>query len=134
MTHDAADGLNSDCKRLPDDFPRGGMASTLPGAQPKLNAQKVNGKFVVGYSQEELRLRYTLCQEYVDVLPAHCMQMRQQKIGMTEEVVLERTGRALAHRHWQLSGAEVDWVIGKVAEILGWDWRPSVLWRSQAKR
>ncbi|CAE6895246.1 hypothetical protein R69927_05054 [Paraburkholderia domus] len=39
--------------RVPDDFPRDAAPAALAGAQPKLAARMINGRFVVGLTEEE---------------------------------------------------------------------------------
>jgi len=117
--------------QVPEDFPRAGALSTLPGAQPKFQARYLDGRFVVGPSPQELQLRYTACREYTEVLPAYCEGLQSRHPDWTTSKVLEHTGRALAQRHQRMSGLEIDWVVTKVAAELGWNWVPGVLWRGR---
>ncbi len=38
---------------VPEVFPRGDTAATIPGAQPKFIARKIDGRYVVGLTKEE---------------------------------------------------------------------------------
>lgn len=118
--------------QVPDDFPRSGGLSTLPGAQPKLSAEYRYGQFVVGSSLYELQVRYAACLEYTKVLPEYCLDLHERHPDWKISKVLEHTGRLLAQRHQRMSGLEIDWVIAKLAGALGWEWGPGVLWRGRS--
>ncbi len=55
---------------IPADFPRQGSLSAVAGAQPKLLARKIDGKFVAGLTQEELHARHDNCADLVEQLTA----------------------------------------------------------------
>lgn len=126
------DGLASpsDGVVISEDFPRPRGECTVPGAQPKFSARLVEGRFIAGASEEELRARHAVCVEYVQVLPAHCRQLKSEHADFSTDGILERVGRALARRHHWMSGPEINWVIAKVALELDWKWAKTVLWRS----
>ncbi|WP_139225631.1 hypothetical protein [Paracidovorax konjaci] len=118
--------------QVPDDFPRSGGQNTLPGAQPKLNAEYRNGRFVVGPSLYELQMRYTVCLEYTKVLPEYCLDLHARHPDWKISKVLEHTGRSLARRHQRMSGLEIDWIIEKLAVALDWELEAGVLWRGRS--
>ncbi|XAH25676.1 hypothetical protein AAFF27_10970 [Xylophilus sp. GW821-FHT01B05] len=115
---------------VPEDFPRPCGVATVPGTQPKFNANFVGGRFIVGASEEELHVRHADCAEYVRVLPAHCRQLLAGQADLSTDKVLERVGRALARRHHWMSGPEINWVIANVALELDWKWTGTLLWRT----
>lgn len=114
---------------VPADFPRAGNFSPLPGAQPKFVADYVDGVFECGATLKEHRLRYTLCCEYIELLPAHCLKQLAAQPNLSVQDVLLRTGRALATRHFFMTGLEVDYIIERVALANNWCWTPGALWR-----
>jgi hypothetical protein len=127
-----SDGTPGDVTGVPADFPWLN-ATTLPGAAPKFNAVRTAGGWEVGMSVEERAARHGFCSEYVQVLPAYCLERKAAHVDRSESDILERVGRGLAQRHGRLSGVEIDWIVREVAWALGWPWARDVLWRGRAQ-
>lgn len=54
--------------KVPDDFPRDVAPAGLAGAQPKLAARMINGRFVVGLTEEERLERWQICEDLAQQL------------------------------------------------------------------
>lgn len=91
-------------RTVPDAF---AQAHTPPGRQrPTL-------------SREELLARHELCEDLAQMLcePA---RNRQLELGIAESDVLHTISRALPDTGLELSNTESAWVIGRLAELMGW--------------
>lgn len=47
---------------IPENFPRG-LFAAVPGVHPKLCVRLADGKYVSGWTEEELRRRYDNCED-----------------------------------------------------------------------
>ena len=56
-----------------------------------------------------------------DLRPENVKQIATD-LGVTEDDVLLRVGRGLRQPQAALSDAEADWVLRRLAELLGWPW------------
>lgn len=108
MTSDASD------KQVPPDFPRGDSAS-VSGHQPKLALRKVDGKFVEGWSDEELYARFDACADLVEQLTAYCRRKLAELPGATLENLLPRVRSGVEDKGWDLTEAELNWIMAGVA-------------------
>lgn len=101
-------------KRVPSDFPRGDPAS-VSGYQTKLALRKVDGKFVEGWSDEELYARFDACADLVEQLAAYCRRKLAELPGTTLEKLLPRVRGGVEGKGWDLTDAELDWIMAGVA-------------------
>lgn len=108
MTSDSSD------KQVPPDFPRGDSGS-VSGYQPKLALRKVDGKFVEGWSDEELYARFDACNDLVEQLTAYCRRKLAELPGATPENLFPRVRGGVEDKGWDLTEAELDWIMAGVA-------------------
>ena len=67
----------------------------------------------------EFRDRYELCEDMAQMLVEPC-QARLHELGLSEDLILERTEAGLAAEGGGFSAAEAAWVATRLAELLGW--------------
>jgi hypothetical protein len=68
----------------------------------------------------EIAQRHEFCEDLASLL-MDTAQNKLWELGVTEADVLERTHRGLLAQPSSVSSAEADWVIRRLAELLGWD-------------
>lgn len=105
---------------VPADFPRELLSGAVPGAQPKLLARKIDGNYVVGLTEDELQERYTVCEDLVHRLTPYCSRKQREHATWTETEILRKVANAIQVKQWGPSPAEISWIVGRVAENLGW--------------
>jgi hypothetical protein len=103
---------------IPADFPRHGPLGAVAGAQLKLLARKIDGKFVAGLKEEELYARYDNCADLVKQLTAYTQRKLASMPGTSIDELLHRVRRGVANKGWDVSSAEMDWIFRKVADQL----------------
>jgi len=106
--------VTSDIKSVPPDFPRGEPAS-VSGFQAKLAGRLIDGRFVEGLTEEELYARFDACADLVDQLTAYCHRKRAELPGSSLSTLLSRVRRGVMAKGWDLSTAELDWIMARVA-------------------
>lgn len=108
---------------VPTDFPRGTQAGTLPGAAPKFLARFIDGRYVVGPTQEEVAVRHRGCVDLVAQLQAAVLQFVAQNPAWTKDQLRDRLQRGIKHEQhrWDLSPEEAVWVMVELARREGWD-------------
>jgi len=101
---------------VPDDFPRDPFPASLAGAQPKLAGRLIDGKFVVGLTEEERAGRYKACQDLVDQLVAYCHRKAIECPARSSDDLLDWVARGARNKQvaWRLGGPEIEWVIEQV--------------------
>ncbi|MDP1680980.1 MAG: hypothetical protein Q8L39_04310, partial [Burkholderiales bacterium] len=68
---------------VPEDFPHDPFPATLAGAQPKVSAREVDGRYVVGLTEEERRGRYLMCADLVYQLTGYTERKRIERHDLT---------------------------------------------------
>ena len=71
-------------------------------------------------SREAIAARYELCEDLATMLVEHAGTTRWQ-LGVTGDDVLERIRRGLLSDDSGVDAAEAQWVVRRLAELLGWD-------------
>ena len=66
-----------------------------------------------------LRERYELCEDLAQHLTEHCRGIHVE-IGVDEQEVLQRCERGLLSSDGVVSALEAQWVVTRLAELLGW--------------
>ena len=75
-------------------------------------------------SRQVIGARYEFCEDLATMLTDHARTMLFD-LGITEDDVLERCHRGLMVEASGVNGAESQWVVCRLAELLGWPiWRP----------
>jgi hypothetical protein len=103
---------------IPADFPRQGSLSAVAGAQPKLLARKIDGKFVTGLTQEELHARHDNCADLVEQLTAYTRRKLAAMPDTTLDDLLPRVRKGVENKGWDVSSLEMDWIFSNVADRL----------------
>lgn len=96
---------------VPMEFPREFSAPTLPGAQTKFTARKIDGRFVVGLTESELYERWVYCEDLAQQLSDRTR--RKQAAGLVSDLDASypETERRLRGQGWDLSNDEVIWLM-----------------------
>ncbi len=68
----------------------------------------------------EIAQRHEFCDDLANLL-MDTAQNKLWELGVTEADVLERTQRGLMAPPSSVSPAEAEWVVRRLAELLGWD-------------
>lgn len=105
---------------IPKDFPRDPHPGAVPGAQEKLLARLIDGRYVVGLTDEELAERYDACIDLVEQLVPYCLRKQSENETWTTADVLRRVHVGLQSKKWGQSLAEIHWVVNKLAAQLSW--------------
>jgi len=105
---------------IPNDFPRDPHPGTLPGAQEKLLARLIDGRYIVGLTEEELQVRYDACVNLVDQLVPYCLRKKTENPSWTTADVLRRVHVGVQAKRWGYSLAEIHWMVNKLSVALGW--------------
>lgn len=102
---------------IPQDFPRGFTSPTLPGAQPKFVARKIDGKYVVGLTQSELYERWVYCEDLAQQLATRTL--RKQAAGLVPDLdaFYSETERRVRGQGWELSHDEVIWLMKRTRAL-----------------
>jgi hypothetical protein len=77
------------------------------------------GRIKPSAPREAIAERYEFCEDLATMLMDHA-QTKLWDLGITERDVLERTHQGLAGEASSVSPAEAEWVIRRLAELLGW--------------
>ena len=72
--------------------------------------------------RDDFRARYELCEDMAQMLVEPC-QARLHELGLSEDVILERTEAGLAAEGGGFDAAEAAWVVTRLAELLDWPWQ-----------
>lgn len=104
-------------KDIPEDFPRGFNAATIPGTQAKFLARKIGEKYIVGPSQEELYDRWDYCEDLAQQLAARTL--RKQAAGLISDLdtFYKETEHRVRGQGWDLSEDEVQWMMKRTRLI-----------------
>ena len=106
---------------VPDDFPRESTPAVVPGAQPKLLVRRVDGRYQSALTYEELWTRYDACEDLARQLAIYGSRKMEQ-FGWPKSDVLEKVERSLNRKvsagEWDLSRAEIDWVMRRTRVLM----------------
>jgi len=108
---------------IPADFPRA-MPAAVAGVQPKLCVRLVAGKYVAGWTDNELQIRYANCEDLVQQLTAYVSRKATENPDWTREFNLKRLEKALAGKgksgEWDVTTDEQAWIMGRIKATLNW--------------
>ncbi|MES2584185.1 MAG: hypothetical protein V4627_15790 [Pseudomonadota bacterium] len=99
---------------IPEDFPRDPFPAAVPGAQPKFVARKIDGRYVVGLTEQERRERYEACLDLVEWLTGYTEKKYRQFSGVPIEALLDKFDRDIRLKDWGLSSVEFDWIMAQL--------------------
>ena len=78
------------------------------------------GRIKPSASKEHIHERYDLCEDMANLLTEQASN-KLWELGITKSDVLQRIGNWLAETDIGLTQPEADWVVKRLAEILGWE-------------
>lgn len=90
---------------------------TVPEAFARLHTPP--GRLRPALSKEELLQRHELCEDLSQML-SETARSRMLELGITEADALATLRKAIPATDLELHDGEIDWVIGRIAELLGW--------------
>ena len=106
--------------QTPADFPRRIETGAIAGAAHKYIARDIDGKFLVGDTQEEAYERYVSCCSLVSDLIAYCYR-KQKQASWTGDALFEKVERGLKDSpQLELTQAELQWVMHELAIHMRW--------------
>lgn len=103
---------------IPSDFPRDPWPAALTGAQPKLAARLIDGKYVIGLTPEERTARYDVCADLVLQLVAYCERKLRADPPAVLDELLPKVEQSLNGKGWETSPIEIAWCIRQVRQEL----------------
>ena len=106
-------------QRVPEDFPRDVTPAALAGAHPKLAGRLIDGKFVVGMTEEERFERWDICEDLARQLVGVAHKETSNHPENSREVTLERIRRGIEGKQWT-SVVETDWLMVRLRYLLEW--------------
>lgn len=101
---------------IPASFPREKAQGVVPGAQPKFLATLANNRYVGVATDEEVRIRYLICTDYVKRIAEH-LQIKMLEVSIPTNDFVE-----CLLWDFQLKGfssKEGQWMIEQVLEQVG---------------
>lgn len=105
---------------VPADFPRGILAA-VAGVQPKLCVRLIDGKYVSGWTEEELLSRYENCEDLAHQLVSYLTRKATENPDWTREFNLNRVVNALAVKaqrgEWDITTEEQAWIMARIQAI-----------------
>jgi hypothetical protein len=108
-------------RRIPDDFPREPDLGSVTGVQPKLLVREVEGRYQSGLTEDELWLRYDVCEDLAGQLSEYATR-KMSTSGMARDVALRRIEKGVKLKvdsgTWDFSQAEVAWVMKRTRKLL----------------
>lgn len=103
---------------IPASFPRDPWPVAITGAQPKLAARLIDGRYIVGLTKAELVERYKICEDLVQQLLVYCKKKYAEHPEWSREVLLQKVEKSARTQDWDISPIEITWVIGRLRESL----------------
>jgi hypothetical protein len=103
---------------VPEDFPRSRHPAAVSGFQLKVPLRLVDGKFVDGWTDAELRERFAACADLVEQLTVYCHRKLAELAGTTPANLLPRVRRGVLNKGWDLTELEVQWIMERVGATL----------------
>jgi hypothetical protein len=104
---------------VPDDFPWETTPASLSGAQPKLAARLIDGKFIGGQTNDERYQRWEVCEDLAQQLVAKARKDAAKYPHHSREVALQRIRRAIEAKGWT-ERLETEWVMTRLRILLDW--------------
>ncbi|CAD6514423.1 hypothetical protein ACFQ3P_04575 [Paraburkholderia sabiae] len=111
--------LSKMSRHVPEDFPRDVTPASLAGAHPKLAGRVIDGKFVVGMTEEERFERWDICEDLAQQLVGVARKDASKHPENSREVTLERVRRGIEDKLWT-SVMETDWLMKRLRSLLEW--------------
>lgn len=103
---------------VPQSFPRDPWPAAIAGAQPKLAARLIDGRYVVGMTKDELFERYVICEDLVQQLVVYCKRKRKEHPEWSLDELLLKIERGVQTKGWDVSPIEIAWMMQRLRESL----------------
>jgi hypothetical protein len=114
------DASNFVSLQVPEDFPRYSFPASLSGAQPKFSARLIDGRYVVGPTEDELKARFLMCSDLVDQLTSYTERKRLERKDLTLVALLDQVDMGIRIKGWEVDKLELDWIMKQLrAKFLG---------------
>lgn len=84
-----------------------------------MRAHTPAGRLRPNLSAEALLARHELCEDLAHML-CDTAKMRLSELGLAQSDVLHTIGNGLPDTGLDLSTSEAEWIVGRLAELLGW--------------
>ena len=104
---------------IPEDFPRDPFPAALSGSQLKFAARLIDGRYVVGLTEQERRERYEVCLDLVEQMKAYTDKKHLQLPDLSMEQLLDQIDRSIRLKDWGLSSVEFDWIMKELRARFG---------------
>ena len=104
---------------VPDDFPWDTTPPSLAGAQPKLAARLIDGKYLVGLTPTERYGRWEMCEDLAHQLIAKTLSDADNHPENSRAMTLTRIRRGIERKQWT-EPLETDWLMRRLRVLLGW--------------
>lgn len=114
---------------IPLDFPRGSRPGAVAGAHPKILVRKIDGRLVTGLTEEEIQARYELCVDLEAQLRTYCERKQRENPDLDRIALLQKVRAGVRQKGWDLSEAELDWVMERLGLSTGAELRARVPWQ-----
>lgn len=102
---------------VPEDFPRVAIPAVVTGVQPKIGVLEIDGRYVVGQTEEERYERWDICEDLALQLLPVARKDETAHPGQERERTLRRVRVSVSQKGW-CSEDELDWLIGRLATLL----------------
>jgi hypothetical protein len=99
---------------VPEDFPRDPFPASLSGTQMKFAARKIDGRYVVGLTDDERQGRFLMCSDLVDQLTAYAERKHRERKDLSMPALLDEIDRSMRRKGWELGASEFDWISGRL--------------------
>lgn len=96
---------------VPADFPQDPWPAAVAGAKPKSPARLIDGKFVLGLTDEKRLVNYELCSDLVMQLLAYCKRKKAEQPHEAGCEVLGRVETNVRNKGWNVWSIEISWVM-----------------------
>lgn len=105
---------------VPEDFPRHPFPASLSGAQPKFSARLIDGRYVVGPTEDELTARFLMCSDLVEQLTSYTEKKRHERKELRLAALLDQVDVGIRRKGWEVDKLELDWIMNHLrAKFLG---------------
>jgi len=108
---DEEDPLDDPVVSVPEDFPRDPFPEALTGMQHKVAAREIDGRYVVGLTDDERRGRYLMCADLVEQLTGYTERKRIERVDLTLPQLLTEIDAGIRRKGWEVGPAEFDWIM-----------------------
>ncbi|MBU0587158.1 MAG: hypothetical protein KJ852_01195 [Gammaproteobacteria bacterium] len=113
MNHED-EGHKQEMAEVPAEFPWDPFPASLSGAQSKVAARLIDGRYVSGLTEDERRGRYLMCVDLVEQLVEYTERKHLQRPDLTLPALLDQIDDGVRKKGWEVGAVEFDWIMGRV--------------------